>query len=83
MMTLKKAQRTENPGNSARILASVSLPEFDGSTHTIVRRYRDWRQAVQAARVLNNLGTRNLLISSSHKGLVEQRPCWMCWRSLT
>ena len=38
MMTLKKAQRTENPGNSARILASVKLPEFDGSTHTIVRK---------------------------------------------
>ena len=37
MMTLKKAQRTENPGNSARILVSVKLPEFDGSTHTIVR----------------------------------------------
>ena len=32
------AHQTENLGNRARILAPVRLPEFDGNTHTSVRK---------------------------------------------
>ena len=43
---MMSTQSTGQPIHKARILATVKIPEFDGSQMTTVRRYREWRKAV-------------------------------------
>ena len=58
----------------ARILATVKIPDIDGSQTTTVRRYREWRKAVDIIRQLNGLSPKELamLIYSQVSGRAKQ-----------
>ena len=71
---MMSTQSTGQPIQKARILATVKIPEFDGSQMTTVRRYREWRKAVDIIRQLNGLSAKELamLIYSQVTGRAKQ-----------